>query len=254
MGHDYRDELFAAYDLHAARLDPDHEAKLEWFRAYAGANYLPHLQRLDPDSSSVLEIGCNKGYLLKILTELGYRRLHGIDASPGDIAVAQQLVPDADIQCVDAAAYLSERKGSYDAIVLKAVLEHVPKGDVLPLLNCITESLAPAGLLIVDVPNMDWLFSGHERYMDFTHEVGFTRESLLQTISTVLPMVEVFPVDTMLQGRRGRLQRGFARRIIGTLLSWADAEGAQNPIWSRNLIAVGRKEVATRPEETQRIS
>lgn len=240
VSHDYRRQLLARYDLHVARLDPDDRAKLEWFATYARANYLPHLGRLDTTSSRVLEIGCSKGYLLKVLSDLGFQHVYGVDASPGDVAIARRMVPSADIECADAATYLS-RGRAYNAILLKAVLEHIPKGEVLPLLNTIAESLSPNGLLIVDVPNMDWLFAGHERYMDFTHEVGFTRESLLQTISTVLPEAEVFPVDTPLLGRRGRLQRRIARRIIGTLLRWADAEGAQNPIWSRNLVAVGNK-------------
>ena len=41
------------------------------------------------------------------------------------------------------------------------------------------------GIAIIDVPNMDWFWNGHERYMDFTHEVGFTPESLEQICNKV---------------------------------------------------------------------
>ena len=54
------------------------------------------------------------------------------------------------------------------------------KDRVLPLLEKISSSLKPDGMAIIDVPNMDWILGQHERYMDFTHEVGFTRESLAQ--------------------------------------------------------------------------
>ena len=56
-------------------------------------------------------------------------------------------------------------------------------------------ALRAGGAVLIDVPNMDWLFAGHERYMDFTHELGFTQESLSQLLGGVFSEVVVRPVD-----------------------------------------------------------
>jgi SAM-dependent methyltransferase len=247
---DYREDLFNSYDRHTSALDESNEAKLAWFSVYVGRYYLPHFARLGPDAE-ILEIGCNRGYLLATLSAAGYRRLHGIDLSPVDVDEARVIVPDANLECVAAADFLTRRPGAFDAILMKAVLEHVPKADTLPLLDAVASALRPGGVALVDVPNMDWLFAGHERYMDFTHEVGFTPESLRQVLGTAFSDVKVWPLDNILEldrpdpgasreARRHGIRTRFSRRLLGTLLMWADGQGASGPIWCRSLLAVAR--------------
>jgi hypothetical protein len=121
---------------------------------------------------------------------------------------------------------------------------------VIPLLHLMAAAVRPNGLVLIDVPNMDWLFAGHERYMDFTHEGGFTTESLRQTIALAFRSVEVRPVDNVGPGRRfGR--RWVGRRLLGTLLAWADPEGGSGPIWARSLVAVARDPKATAGQSPQ---
>jgi len=91
------------------------------------------------------------------------------------------------------------------------------------------------------VPNMDWLFVGHERYMDFTHEVGYTQESLVQVMSTVFSSVQVLPLDNDLTRGIRRFRTRVGRLLAGTVLKWADPEGGRGPIWCRSLLAVGRR-------------
>jgi SAM-dependent methyltransferase len=238
---DYRAELFASYGRRTAELDTSNESKLAWFASYLRANYLPHLRQVDPGSAEILEIGCNKGYLLAVLQAAGFRRLHGIDLSPTDLKTARELVPDAQIQCADAFDYLASRVGNYDVIIVKAVLEHIPKGRVLPFVSQAAAALKPRGMLVVDVPNMDWLFASHERYMDFTHEVGFTRESLRQVLGVAFPRVEIVSADAVLDGGIRAIRRRLARRFLGWFLRSADPEGGANPIWARSLIGIGRR-------------
>ena len=167
----YRSELFDTYDVHAASLDAEDAVKVRWFTGYLQANYLPHVRDLSPTVSNVLEIGSSKGYLLAALRAEGFERLHGVDLSPNDVAAARALVPEADLTCSDATDFLALHPGTFDLIIAKAVLEHVPKHEVMPFLQAIRTGLTPIGVALVDVPNMDWIFAGHERYMDFTHEV-----------------------------------------------------------------------------------
>jgi 2-polyprenyl-3-methyl-5-hydroxy-6-metoxy-1,4-benzoquinol methylase len=78
-----------------------------------------------------------------------------------------------------------------DVIVAKAIVEHLAKADLIGLLDAMAGALRPNGMVLIEVPNMDWLLSGHERYMDLTHEVGFTRESLATLLLLRFGDVEV---------------------------------------------------------------
>ena len=95
---------------------------------------------------------------------------------------------------------------------------------------------------MIDVPNMDWLFASHERYMDFTHEVGFTVESLRQIMNQVFLNVQIVPIDniyslTFLEAFKKKV----ARFVLQMLFSWAEPQGGNNPIWARSIVGVGRR-------------
>jgi 2-polyprenyl-3-methyl-5-hydroxy-6-metoxy-1,4-benzoquinol methylase len=251
MEGDYRSRLFKTYSAtHISHLDADDQSKLEWFSQYAASNYLPLLEGLDKNRAQILEVACNKGYLLKALSSHGFKNLHGVDLSPDDVAQARALAPEATITQGDAAAYLDEHAGRFDAIILKAMLEHVRKEDALPLLEKLKSSLTAEGLVIIDVPNMDWLFASHERYMDFTHEAGFTKESLAQLMRNVFAHVQVIkstPVtERGLKTKVGALLRPALIRLIGVILKIL-GEGASDVWWhSRGIIATGRSQSAPR--------
>jgi SAM-dependent methyltransferase len=227
---------------------------MAWFRGYVEQNYLPAVAEL-PRSASILEIGCSKGFLLAALNEAGFRRLHGVDLSPSDVEHARKLVPNAAIDCVDAVEFLRTRVEAFDLILAKAVLEHVPKPELLSFVGAMAAGLRPGGVAIIDVPNMDWLFAAHERYMDLTHEVGFTQESLRQTLEGQFRDVVVSPVDSGIPYQRlsssslrsamrfriARARVASARAVLGTLLRWAEPDGGRGPIWSRALVAVARR-------------
>lgn len=241
MDRDYRTELFERYDARTRQLDPEPRAHRRWFAEYARCNYLPHLSHVNRRDARVLEIGCSKGQLLSVLHNFGFQHLVGIDLSPGDIDAARRTHPELSFECADAQPYLLDRPSTYEVVLMKAVLEHVPKADVLPLLRAVHVALKPSGIVLVDVPNMDWLFVGHERYMDFTHEVGFTQESLGQVMGAVFRETTVQPIDNDLTHGIRRLRTRMGQFVAGTVLSWADPEGGHGPIWCRSLVAVGRR-------------
>jgi 2-polyprenyl-3-methyl-5-hydroxy-6-metoxy-1,4-benzoquinol methylase len=238
----YKKILLNAYGkTHVDFLDSDNEAKVAWFLNYLRRNYTTYLSRYDKAKSAILEIGCNRGYLLASLNSLGFQHLHGVDISPADIEVAKKLFPAVDFECEDASIYLCKKQQAFDIIILKAVLEHVSKNEVMPFLAIIREALKSNGLVIIDVPNMDWLFASHERYMDFTHEVGFTKESIGQIMRNIFSDVEIIPVDHIRSNIVRNIKTRVARFILNRLYAWADPEGASNPIWARSIIAVGKK-------------
>lgn len=131
-------------------------------------------------SIKILDIGCNKGYFLKVMENHGFQNLTGIDLSQSDIVFAKKLLKrNATILETDLFEYLSDESvEKYDLIWCKAVQEHITKEKQVKFIKLLANKLAINGVAYVSVPNMDWFGSTHERYMDFTHEIGFTKESL----------------------------------------------------------------------------
>ena len=247
MSGDYRSKLFASYNAtHVSHLDADDESKLAFFREYTRVNYLPHLGNRDENSAEILEIACNKGYLLAALHSFGFKKLFGVDLSPLDVEKAKQIVPSAEISYADAFAYLDANVGKFDVIILKAVLEHIQKDQVIPLLDKIRSSLKPAGVVIIDVPNMDWLLAQHERYMDFTHEVGFTRESLAQVMRQAFTSVHIQKGKPVMgAGLKSRVElqlRAILVRLLNLVFRLI-GEGASDTWWdSRSVIGIAKNE------------
>jgi 2-polyprenyl-3-methyl-5-hydroxy-6-metoxy-1,4-benzoquinol methylase len=162
--------------------------------------------------------------------------------SNDDLEHAKKLELNCPILNVDAFDYLEGNKSKFDVIIIKAVLEHIPKDKVGELIQLMYESLTNEGVLIIDVPNMDWLFASHERYMDFTHEVGFTKESIEQVLRLHFDKYKITTGDNIFhKNNLSRIRTKIARKFIQKVLGWADPEGVSNPIWNRSLIAVGFK-------------
>lgn len=205
---DQRETLFQLYrETHGEFVDGDASAwseRLQFFRDLVAANYLGHL----PDEAArVLEIGCGPGYLLQALKERGFGRLEGIDLSPTNVAACRERFGLEGTSVADALPFLSSRPAAYDAIVLKDILEHVEKQRLSSFVAALAAGLAPGGRAIVQVPNMHWVAGLHERYMDLTHEVGFTRESLGQLLRLHFADVEVSRV-------RAIFPRSLKQRIV----------------------------------------
>ncbi len=238
---DSRDTLFQQYDKRIDLLDLNIDSKLAWFKQYIDRHYMQYIKSFSPDSTHILDIGCSRGYSLHALYDHGFTHLTGIDLSHNDIEAAKTILPQADFLTSDAFEYLEAHPATYDVILIKAVLEHIPKDKVLPLLSLIKRSLKPEGIVIIDVPNMDWIFSSHERYMDFTHEVGFTRESMAQVLGSVFPEYHVTPLDNAVYSRRlTKYQAKIGRTILKLLFTWAEPESEHYPIWMRSLLGIGK--------------
>lgn len=233
----YKEKLFDKYhSIHGANIDSDADAKLTFFSKYFNAYY----KKFFPvdKTVNVLEIGCNKGYFLKVLEGEGYKNLFGIDLSHEDLNYAKQNTGQATIVQADAFDWCRKNPNTYDVIVIKAVLEHIDKDKLFTLFELMKKALKPEGILIIDVPNMDWLFAGHERYMDFTHEVGFTKESLSQVALNFFNRVEVFTAGKIFNTTMGKVLHFLAKKVATLLLRALDPEGNQTSWNDRNLIAV----------------
>lgn len=242
----YSKKLFNEYyELHGKQIDSDIKNHVEWFGGYYKINYKEIFSKFTKNSQ-ILEIGCNKGLLLKILSENDFINLHGVDLSVEDIKTAKELNPNINnIFCIDAVDYLKEKDSFFDVVILKAVLEHIKKDEIMPFLLNIKKSLKDGGIIIIDVPNMDWLFAGHERYMDFTHEVGFTRESLSQVLRSVFNNADVnFGLEYNNKSIKSKIKfilKPILIRMINFIFKFVGDGGADTWWFARSIIATAKK-------------
>jgi 2-polyprenyl-3-methyl-5-hydroxy-6-metoxy-1,4-benzoquinol methylase len=73
----------------------------------------------------------------------------------------------------------------FDLVIMRHVLEHFKKEEILHLLNLVLLHIKDKGKFIVEVPNCSSpLFGAYNQSADFTHEVGFTGESLREILKT----------------------------------------------------------------------
>jgi len=100
--------------------------------------------------SSILEVGCGNGRLLRLLAQLGFGDLHGIDpfldADVHDDALTLEKKEVADL----------DRGAFFDVIVLYHSLEHVP--DPISTLRAVRDHLSGDGVAIVAMPIVNAAF------------------------------------------------------------------------------------------------
>jgi SAM-dependent methyltransferase len=208
----------------------------EAFWPHFEANYSDLISGLGP-SDRVVDAGCGAGSFVGWLRHRGCVKAEGVDLSPGDVTFANRRLGSGTVTLGSAQNHLALSPGTYDAIFMKAMLEHIRKDDLLPLLDVARTALRPGGRLIIEVPNMDWLMASHERYMDLTHEVGFTRESLASLLALTFTNVSVRGSRLAAPTRSQRLFRRPLLAVTNRLL-YVLGEGASDFLFAhRSIIA-----------------
>lgn len=237
-----RDDFLKKYhETRTQFLDGQDQEKLAWFKYYFDTIYKDYFKKLAFDSA-ILELGCNKGFLLNVLGGEGYTDLTGVDLSLGDVEIARKINPTATIIQDDIFSFLEQSEKSFDIILLKALIEHIEKHRIMELLEKIHTRLKPGGAILIDVYNADSFFAPHDRYMDFTHEVGFTQESLKQVMIFFYRDVTVTPVSTgFLYNAKRRFLSNLGKKIVKKALEFLDPDFKGMPLFERVLIGYGKK-------------
>jgi|YNPMSStandDraft_2_1061718.scaffolds.fasta_scaffold01478_1 SAM-dependent methyltransferase len=240
-----QEKIFAYYkEIRGDFLDVDDERIQHFFCNLLKFRYLQHIEAFR--QARLLEIGCNKGYMLHALEKFGFTDLTGIDLSEGDLTIARGRTKISRIIRQDLFEHLSTN--CYDVILCKDVMEHIDKSKQEKFVKSIYNSLNPGGVAIIQVPNMDWFMSNHERYMDFTHEIGYTRESLGDIFRLYFPYkhVNIYPVSYIFQDNlKRKVIFGFIRPVFIKILRFLFkllGEGA-NDTWFeyREIMVVVKK-------------
>jgi 2-polyprenyl-3-methyl-5-hydroxy-6-metoxy-1,4-benzoquinol methylase len=134
----------------------------------------------NPDAR-ILDVGCGHGALVYWLGQRGYRNAEGIDLSAEQVATAERLGV-GNVRRGDITGYLGSRSGYYDGLILRDVIEHFSRDEILEILRLARCALRPGGTIILQVPNAESPFFGRIRYGDFTHEIAFSASSLVQVL------------------------------------------------------------------------
>ena len=162
-----------------------------------------HFGHLIPKNKNakILDLGCGYGIFVWWLHQNGYSNSHGIDISKEQIDLGNKL-GITNIKEGDGLEYLNNSSGEYDAIILRDVIEHIEKINLLSLLTLCFANLKSGGRLIIQTVNGTSPFHGDILYGDFTHKWAYTGSSISQLMSEVgFKSTKIYPWKPPRRGR-----------------------------------------------------
>ncbi|NUQ65834.1 MAG: methyltransferase domain-containing protein [Pirellulales bacterium] len=174
----------AEYQAHLLQLNPGATSEA----AYRGAAecYDAEIRPLLPDDpqAAIVEVGCGFGHLLRYLRRQGFSRVGGVELNEDLHRAAAEYAGSAAEFLVqaDGLDFLQSRPGRFDVVVLYDVIEHFTLEEAALMFQVIRGSLRPGGRAIFRTPNMSSVLAAHSRYIDVTHQIGFTQFSLAQML------------------------------------------------------------------------
>jgi 2-polyprenyl-3-methyl-5-hydroxy-6-metoxy-1,4-benzoquinol methylase len=171
---------------------------------HAEANYRRYLpQRRD---LPILDVGSGTGSLLDWLKVVGYRDIQGIDVDAECVAACSARHRVELVQSVE--AWLGERPETFAVIVVKDVLPHLERQDVVALLSACLGSLYTDGTLLVETFNGALPSASYTLANDLTQRVAFTEHSLRQALRLAgASTIKVSGATQAVSGLRGRVYR-----------------------------------------------
>lgn len=149
-----------------------------------------------PDKNvKILDLGCRMGHFLNFLEIESYTNYLGVDISEENIEFCKKNGFNVDKG--DIFDFLKKSPDTYDAIIMNDIIEHLEKIEIVNLLKIIFQKLNNGGRLIIKAPNAsNPIMASSTRYIDFTHEVLFTEESLSQVLRiSGFTHVSIYPQD-----------------------------------------------------------
>ena len=214
-------------------------------RTYRG-RFLPFLPK--DKNANIIDIACGAGHFLYFLQKEGYHCSRGIDISQQAIAIAQSMgVHNAAVG--DLFEVLPHHKGEFQHVSANDIIEHLKKDTTLDFLDLVYNSLEPGGTVSMTTDNAGSLLGGRGVFMDFTHETGFTVESLRQVLGVAgFENIAVYgetPVVHSLGSAVRAMLWGLVKALIKGYLLIDGSTGLG--MWKRELVleprmfAVGRK-------------
>jgi SAM-dependent methyltransferase len=239
---EYRDSFFAAYaSTHTVPRKgpltlPALEARARQWEAHFAEFLPPSVEDL------ILDAGCGDGAMLWWLQRRGYARAEGVEVSPEQVAIARA----AGVRNVHVGSlhdFLETISDTYALIILRNVLEHFRKDEVIEILRLCLRGLRRGGHILIQVPNGESPFFGRIRYGDFTHELAFCASSLAQVLSLSGFVDHRFRPVRPIFGGRLRALRALRWRMVEACYRWLlrSEVGSGPVVVTMDLLAYARK-------------
>src|SRR5205807_4519661 len=128
------------------------------------------------DAAPVLDVGCGRGELLALLRDASVEA-RGIDADADMVAYAQG--EGLEVQQADALSYLeSLDEASLGGIFMGQVVEHLPAGMLVRVLELCAAKLRTGGLIVSETINPLSPLALRNYFADLTHAQPFVPETL----------------------------------------------------------------------------
>jgi 2-polyprenyl-3-methyl-5-hydroxy-6-metoxy-1,4-benzoquinol methylase len=245
MSREYRDRIYREYvssqfghghDVNA--LSSEYKVHSRYFKK----NYEKYLPK--NKECRILDAGCGMGHFLYFVKELGYKNVIGIDTSQELVELCRKNGLVAQVNQIS--SFLKENESSFDVIVFNDVVEHLGKEEIVEILDLMHLSLKDGGCLMIKTPNMaNPITAAGGRYIDFTHEIGFTEASLREIlVVTRFRNIRVFGTDIYIfYGNPINYLARFSAFMISRLLyllSYLYGRGTLK-IYEKDLLAVANK-------------
>jgi len=202
---EYRKRAYRSY--YETHFGMYHTLSVEGYELYRTLYRTRHRDVLPRDKNAkILDVACGTGHHVYFLRKEGYKEARGVDVSAEQIEAARQLGIE-NLEVADAFEYLRAHPDSFDMIISNDFVEHLSKSEVLNLLDAMYEALRPGGKAVIATINAMWLFGCGTVYCDFTHESGFTDQSLAQVMRMCdFTHVEVHPEKPVVHNVRSAIR------------------------------------------------
>jgi O-antigen chain-terminating methyltransferase len=133
------------------------------------------------EAAPVLDVGCGRGEFVALLREAGIEA-RGVDADADMVAYARG--EGLDVEQADALAYLEALEdGTLGGIFCAQVVEHLPPGALVRLLELAYAKLRPGGVLVAETINPLSPVSLRHYFADLTHAQPLVPETLALLVS-----------------------------------------------------------------------
>lgn len=192
---------------------------------------------------SVLEVGCNDGRFLLALQNQGADRLLGIEPNPCPAAIARDrgFTVVETLLTAETAATIAAEHGTFDLVVARQVIEHIP--DLDSFVAALHRLTSPDGFLFLDTPDITAaLRTGDCTTLWEEHPVYFTPTTLTYLLERQgFEIVESRHYDfsggtiALLARRRNQPAQQPALPASAEMLSLAASFGARVEAYGRRL-------------------
>lgn len=185
-----------------------------------------------PAAPRILDAGCGTGRNLAALRDAFQpSRLVGFDTSSEALAIAAQKAPEAELRRDDICDPKLGESGFDVAVSLDVI--YIPGSEkARPGLEAIVRALRPGGLLVLNLPAYNWLYSEHdvaihtaERYTarrvsQLLDSIGLDVEWLSYRLCGLFPLVVASRLPSLFRARPGDAEaRSALHRESGAALN-----------------------------------